>query len=209
MEKDASEKFSRELRSFTALSLMSLAFGATAIMLSISFAVINITPIVQLKPGFYTSTIFLFLGFLAAAFSIKWLLSSIEIFNGLNDIRDESKKLGPSPDSEKLTGLIVRLMSMYRQEKPTISRMILLSKLAGVCFIANGVIIATSLFIGLPHMESADVLQSVAGILISLAVGVVGLYLPSSFQRYAATWTVRLQDSDKAEKQLVTLMGGS
>ncbi|MBM5804822.1 MAG: hypothetical protein FJZ49_01975 [Candidatus Verstraetearchaeota archaeon] len=206
MEINASEKFKRELRSFTALSVISLVFGAIAIALSVFFTVMNITPLVQLKPGFYTNAISVFLGFVAAAFSIKWLLSSTEIFSGLDDIRDESKKLGPSPDSEKLTGLIVRLMSMYRQERPTINRMILLSKLAGACFIANGVVLAISLVVGL-YTGGADMLQSVAGILISLAVGAVGLYLPSSFQRYAAAWDARLQGSDSAEKELSTLVG--
>ena len=208
MEKNAEEKFRRELRSFTALSVISLAFGAIAMALSVSFAVMNITPLVQLKPGFYTNAISIFLGFVAAGFSIKWLLSSTEIFSGLDDLRDESKKLVTSPDSEKLTGLIVRLMSMYRQEKPTINRMILLSKLAGACFIANGAILAASLVVGL-YTGGADVLQSVVGILISLAVGAAALYLPSSFQRYAAAWDARLQGSDSAEKELSTLMGGS
>ncbi len=41
---------------------------------------------------------------------------------------------------EKLTERIVKLMGLYRDEKPQIKRMILISKIAGVCFFANALI---------------------------------------------------------------------
>jgi len=45
-------------------------------------------------------------------------------------------------------------------------------------------------------------LTVVIGSLICVAIGAVGLYCPSFFERYTRTWEQRLNDSLEAEKKL-------
>ena len=103
MEKNAEEKFRRELRSFTALNIISIAFGGIAVALAISFIVPNVFALVTFKPEFYMRAISTLIGVVVAAMALRWLISCAEIFSKLDDIKDESEKLEASHDSEKLT----------------------------------------------------------------------------------------------------------
>jgi hypothetical protein len=106
---------------------------------------------------------------------------------------------------EKLTERIVKLMSLYRDEKPQIKRMILISKIAGVCFLANTLIQTVVLFINLTT-GTAEVIPGVGGVIVSIVMSAVGFFIPSSFRKYAICWDERLVRSIEAEKKIASFM---
>ena len=57
--------------------------------------------------------------------------------------------------------------------------------------------------------SSWEMLFSLVGFGLCLALGIIGVYLPSVFRRYTATWDRRLQESSEAEKRLGELLEGS
>ncbi len=205
MEKNAEIKFARELKSFYSLTFLSLVFGATATALSVVLGITNIlTFINQWSP---LSLIPACIGFLAFPFAIKWLLSGVEIMDGIDDIKEEYSKVKNAENGEVLTALIVRMMAQYRAKKPTISKLILLCKVAAICFITNGFFVFIQLTINMPA-DGLGLTTSLVAVLINLGVGAVGLYIPHSFQKYFFCWEVRVQGSTLADKKLSSLMEG-
>jgi hypothetical protein len=205
MERNAEIKFARELKSFYSLTFISLVFGAIAMGLSVALGVTNIlTFINQWSP---VSLIPACIGFLAFPFTIKWLLSGVEIMDGVNEIKDEYSKVKKGANGEALTTLIVRTMAQYRAKKSTISKLILLCKVAAICFIINGIFVLIQLALNMPA-DGLLLATSLVVALINLGIGAVGLYIPRSFQKYSSCWEVRIQGSALAEKELSSLMEG-
>jgi hypothetical protein len=73
----------RELRSFYALSIINLAFGAVAMTISVSFSIQNVLAIVDAKNLFLPQLVFCILEFLAFGLSLRWLLTRVEILDGV------------------------------------------------------------------------------------------------------------------------------
>jgi len=77
------------------------------------------------------------IGFLAFGFSLRWLLSGVEILDGVSAIKDDYEKTKTKLDGESITGLIVKMMAYYRN-KSTIRKLSWLSRIVGVYFIVSG-----------------------------------------------------------------------
>lgn len=206
MSEGTATRFVRELRSFYALSIINLAFGAVAMAISVSFGVQNVLAIVDARNLLLPQLVFCILGFLAFGLSLRWLLTSAEILDGVQDIKEEYEGKGASLGSDDVTGFIIKAMAYYREKRTTVLKLVTASKVAGICFIVNG---AVMLFTGVFSASGALDLLSSVGILLNLGVGFSGVYIPIYFERYVSTWGNRLQESVRAEKDLAKLMEGS
>ena len=199
-------RFVRELRSFNALSIINLTFGAVAMAISVSFGVQNALAIVGALTLLFPQLVFCIIGFLAFGLSLRWLITSAEILDGVQGIKEDYEKKEANIESDDVTGLIIRAMAYYRENRKTILKLVTASKIAGICFIVNGVIM---LFTSVFSESGGNPLLSSVGILLNFAVGLSGVYIPIYFERFVSTWEERLQESIKAEKDLAKLMEGN
>ena len=133
--------------------------------------------------------------------AIRWLILSAQIFDGFDDLRDMFKNRPGKADSETMTELIVQNMAFYRDNQSVIKKLMLGSRVTGVFFLISGAAQAPFLLTK-DFTEPVVLLMAVIGTLICIALGVVGVYLPSYFKRYTGTWDQRLMDSVEAEKRL-------
>jgi len=203
-------KVQRELISLYALAIMNIAFGGIAMALAISIGVQNILALVKAQSLLPPQLTFGILGFLAFGVSLRWLISSTEILDGATDIKDDYEKKKANLADEDLTGLIVQMMAYYRRNKPTIKKMMVVSKIAGVCFLIGGgfnlTTVLTSIVSGAPQW---DILLQALAATINFVVGAVSLFLTHFFGKYCSAWDYRLEETSKAEKELEKQLEGS
>ncbi|MDI9644138.1 MAG: hypothetical protein QFX35_02825 [Candidatus Verstraetearchaeota archaeon] len=202
---DAEKKFSRELRSFSSLAVINIAFSGIAMALGLAVAVISIQELLSGWAAINAAASAV--GLAAFALSIRWLLAVTELFDGLDDIRDEYSRVKAVRDQQALAGLIARLAAHYRSNRQLISRVILLTKVAGACFVANGAFILLQAALNTPA-NWAGALGAVAASAVNFGVGAAGLSIPHFFREYSRCWEARLEGIAEAEKSLSALMEG-
>lgn len=205
METGAEKKFSRELRSFSSLAVINIAFSGIAMALGIAVAVTNIQALLSGWTAFNAAASVV--GLAAFALAIRWLLAVTELFDGLDDIRDEYSRLKLGGDQQALAGLIARLAAHYRSNRQLISRVVLLTRVAGSCFLANGAFILLQAALSAPA-DWAGALGAVAASAVNFGVGAAGISIPHFFKRYSSCWESRLQGIAQAEEELEGLLGG-
>jgi len=208
MEKETLQRFSREMMSLYALIVINIVGAGLAMSYGVATGVNNIYSMIadlRIQPLQAALT---GLGLLGFGFAISWLVSSAKVFSDLDDIRDEFKKRPGEADDEEMAQLIVQNMAFYRDNRPTIDRLMLGSRAAGIFFLLSAAVGVFNLLTNAPA-GPLGLLMAVIGSLICVAIGAVGLYCPSFFERYTRTWEQRLNDSVEAEKKLNRILEGS
>jgi uncharacterized membrane protein len=203
MTKDVTTEFEAELRSFFVLSLFNMVFGALAMAFGIQFIV---TAGVALQNNVLL-TIPLFIqmlvGVAAAVLGLRWIRSTVRIFRGVNELRREYRATKKPVSGETLTGLIVRMMAQYRENKMTIRAMTVICALGGLVYLALGI---TNIFQGVAWAMapgsaiSPELAFLAAG--INLTIGLVSLFSSTWFHRYSASWDARLDEANRSEEIL-------
>ena len=141
------------------------------------------------------------IGFIVAYLGIRYIISTAEVMDKFDEIQE--KKKDKNPTREELTSQVVKLMGLYRDEKPQIKRMITISKIAGTCFIVYAAIQPLlTLFRG----GELQVFPLVAGTIVILALGVAGFVIPHFFKKYSICWDKRLEMGAEAEKKIASFM---
>jgi hypothetical protein len=197
-------KFQRELNSLQRLSIINVVFGGLAMSFGVAVGVQNILAMVQAQSLLLTQLVLVTLGFLATAISLRWVVSSAELLDSTTDMKDEyTEKKKTGIDDEGITGLIVKMMVYYRENKPTIKTMMLISRIAGVCFLISGAFnLATALINFMSGVPQLDVLTSIIGAGLSFTMAAASLVIPHFFSKYSKIWDYRLEETVKAEKEL-------
>jgi hypothetical protein len=202
---DAENKIKKEMKHFMALIIMSIAFGGIAMAFAISSITVNG---LALKASDSTQVLNsvsnMAIGFVVAGLALWFIISTAEVmsrFEEIQEVKDDEKEL----PHEILTTRIINLIGLYREKKPQIKRMILVSKIAGICFFANAFIQTVILILNF-NTGSIMLFSAVVGILVSVVMGVVGFFLPASFNKYAVCWDERILKSAEAEKKIASFM---
>jgi len=221
LQKSVSENFASELRSFFALCLMNLVFGSLAMAFGMQFIVTAVLAMAEAGTFQWFPVFQVLLGWAAAVVGLRWIVSTVGIFKGVNKIRREYRAMeGPGAGetrgepvsggtragtvpAEALTGLIVRMMAHYRENWKAIWRMNLITTLGGAVFLALGVL---NLFQGISAWLSAgdlvSLLSSLVAAGINLTIGGVCLLFSSWFRRYSRAWGHRLIEASRSEEAL-------
>ena len=201
---DTEIKIKKEMRHFMALTVMSIAFGGIAMALAISSITTNAFALTTTISNIFLNIPLIAIGFIVAYLAIRYIISTVEVFDKFDEIQED--ELGEkNRTSEKLTERIVKLLNLYRDEKPQIKRMILISKIAGVCFLVNA-LLQTAILIFNLTTGTAEVIPAVGGIIVSIVMSAVGFFIPSSFRKYSVCWDERLVRSIEAEKKIASFM---
>ena len=208
MEKETLQRFSREMMSLYALIVINIVGAGLAMSYGVATGVNNIFPMIADRRIQLLQAVLTGLGLLGFGFAISWLVSSAKVFSDLDDLRDEFKKRRGKTDDEEMAQLIVQNMAFYRDNRSTIDRLMLGSRAAGLFFLLSAAFGVFNLLTNAPA-GPLGLLTAVIGALICVAIGAVGLYCPSFFERYTRTWEQRLNDSVEAEKKLNRILEGS
>jgi hypothetical protein len=117
---------------------MNIIFGGLAMAFGVSITVQSIFPMIDAQSILFPQIVYVVLGFSAAAVSIRWLVSNVEVLDGTDELRVEYSKRKQGLNEEGLASLIIKMMSYYRENKSTIKTMVLISRIAGGCFVVSG-----------------------------------------------------------------------
>jgi len=202
-----SEKLKQEVNSFVGLALINIVFSAVAMALGISIIVPNITSIVTTQSALFPQIVLVVIGFLASAYSIKWLTSSAEMFEVSTELKEDYAK-NKTLDEEAQTGLIVKMMSHYRKNKPTIKKMMWVSRIAGFCFLISGAFtIITAVINAATGVQLMDMWTQFLGAFINFAIAVAGFIIPYFFGKYTKIWDKRIEKNAEAEVEFRRQLG--
>lgn len=204
VDDETSVKIKKETRSFLALVIVSLMFGGLAMAFGVAAIANNALALMTTLSNTFLNVPLIAIGFFVAYLGIRYIISTAEVMDKFDEIQKDA--IEKNPTREKLTEQIVKLMSLYRDEKPQITRMISISRIAGVCFIAYA-LIQTGVFIFSLFAGVVDVFPVVAGILLCFVMGAVGFVIPSFFKNYSVCWDKRLEKSVEAEKKIASFLG--
>jgi uncharacterized membrane protein len=201
-------KLQKEMKHFFALTVMSLAFAAIVIAFVVSLLTVNI-PVLWTGDStmFFNTVSNIVISLIVGYLAFRFLLSTAELLSRFDEIKQDDT--GETPvSSESITGKIIELMGLYREERPQIQRMILVSRVAGICFFANA-LLQTILLILNYTGGSVALASGVGGIIVNLVMGLVGFFLPFSFKKYAVCWDHRIVKGVEAEKTIASLLEDS
>jgi hypothetical protein len=207
LETKIATKLKQEINSFLSLTLSNIVFSAVAMAFGISALVPNVTAMMTAGSVLFSQLFLVIIGFLAFIVSIKWLVTSAEMFETATELKEDYAK-NKALDEEARTSLVVKMMSYYRENKPTIKKMMLISRIAGVCFLISGVFTLTTIAINIATgVQSMDLLTQVSGAAVTFAIAVACFIIPHFFGKYTQIWDHRLQEMAKVETELKKQLG--
>jgi len=209
MYEQALSQFRTEIRHFFLISILNLVFAAIAIAFGVQYIV---TAILGQDMDPLTIGVRMFTGAVALVcfgLGIGWILSTVRVFEGIVEIKDDLETAGAAITDNRLTCLIVRMLAHYRDNRTTISTMILVCTLGGACFfvlgIANSLKVLTVSSSGFAF--SLDSLLLIPAMLLTLGISLVSLLSSWYFSQFANVWDRRLREIDESEFALKTKLG--
>jgi hypothetical protein len=196
---DISQQFGDEIRSFFAVTILNLVFGALVLAFGVLFIVSSLVPLGQSGTFGLVPLLQLLVGVIGALLGIRWITLSATILKGVGPVQKEYRRMKKPLDNEVLTGMIIRLVSHYRGNQSTIQKMIFLCALGGCVYVALGLVnIIQSVFMGTPLPVIFGVFAAGGNIVI----GLVALRSSVWFRRYTTAWDQRLELAIRSEDTL-------
>ena len=215
MHEQTLSQFRTEIRHFFLISILNLVFAAIAIAIGVQYvvtAILGQTPDPAI-PGFPVIPGIRMLTAIIAmccfGLGIRWILSTARIYEGIVTIKDDLGKGGDAITDDRLTCLIVRMLSHYRDNRKTIGTMILVCTLGGVGFFILGV--ANSLKVlsvtAGGFAFTLDNLLLIPAMLLTLGISLASLLSSHYFSKFAQVWDGRLREIGESECALKQKLG--
>ncbi len=209
MSQNTVQKLQRELNSLFGLTIINIVASSLAMAFGVYFFMPNLISAVTT----FTITVeqigLIILGGLALVVAIRWLVNSaemIELYSNLSDKFSRQKK-DRAIDDEKLTGLIVDLTAAYRENKPTIKLMMIISRIAGIGFGIAAVLSLGSLIAGAMLNVPLWSLAQISTVTINGVMSAVCFLIPHFYRKYSNIWDQRLLHTEKVEAELNKVLG--
>jgi hypothetical protein len=202
---NTAQKLQHELNSLQALTMINMVAAALALAFGAYFALPTLITIATTLTVELTQIGMVILGLIAFVVAIRWLIPCAEMIDAGSTIRDEltEHKKNGTLDDDTLTGLIVKMVATYRENKPTLKLMTRISKIAGVCFALSAVYSLVTIILGaLSGAALWTSLAMTANVGINLAIAVACFIIPHFFEKYSTIWDRRLAEAAKAEEEL-------
>jgi hypothetical protein len=210
MTTNTAQKLQHELNSLQGLSIINLVCSALALSFGIYFLAPNLISMATTQTVQLNQTGLVILGAFTFVVAIRWLMSSakiIDVNSKLTAILTKHKK-DKTLDDDALTGLIVKMVAAYRENKPTLKLMMTISKIAGVCFTIAAFLALSTVLTGIatnaPLWSSLIQLSNAA---VSFATAAACFIIPHFFGRYSLIWDERLKETARAEVELEKQLG--
>ncbi len=205
-------RVAREVRYLKALVLINLVYGVVAFGISISAIVTAVSPVFSMNlstlPSILAPQSLLTIAFAVVilALAARWFFHSAEMLDAVDDLGKARDRMVTSHDeeerAERVVGMIVELLSYYRQHRDSIRAFRVLGKVSGLMFIGLGSIgLLPAIFV-----SPANLQQAILGLAATLPPGVAGIYISYSLGKYQDTWDPRLIAASGAEEELRKLL---
>ncbi len=210
MSANTAQKLQHELDSLQGLTIINMVAAAMALAFGAYFAMPTVITIATTLTVEISQIGLVILGFIAFVAGIRWLVSCAEMIDAGSTISESLKEHNKNRtlDDDALTGLIVKMTATYRENKPALSLMTKISKIAGACFALSAVYTLATLIMGaLAGAELWNTLTMTVNVGISLAIAVACFIIPHFFDKYRAIWEKRLDGAAKAEEELKKQLG--
>ena len=140
------------------------------------------------------------------ALAAKWFSRSAEMLDAVDDLGKARGQVSASHDeegrAEHVVGIIVELLSYYRQHRESIRAFRILGKISGLLFIGLGAIGLLQAFFFSP----SNIVQAVLGLVATVLPGLAGIYISYSLGKYQDAWDPRLIAASRAEEELRELL---
>jgi hypothetical protein len=210
METNTAKKLQHELNSLQGLSIINIVCSSLALSFGVYFLIPNLISVVTTRAVTVNQVGLVTLGAIAFVVAIRWLISSAQIIDVTSKLNDSLKKQKKNKtlDDEALTGLIVKMMAAYRENKPTLQLMITISRVAGVLFAVSALFALIGLITSIALNASvwATIVQAL-NLAMGLATASACFIIPRFFGKYSLIWDQRLKQTVNAEAQLQKQLG--
>jgi hypothetical protein len=196
---NTAQKLRREANSLLGLSVINIVSSAMVLAFGASALFPNLITMAQAQTVLFPEVAWSILGLIAFVIGIRWLVATAEVLEIHEQLKEGSEK---AQDEDGLTGVIVGAMASYREKKGTIKAMLLISRIAGVCFLITGIYsIANAALMGN--------LWLLSGAIPNIAIATAAFIIPHYFSKYQQIWDSRIRGSEEAEKFLEQQLGSA
>jgi hypothetical protein len=204
MNNEIEKKFRSELHSFFGLIMLNMLTVFGLVGLGIALSVTLLVQGMQSGDIFTPSFVLVPLGAAAVACGVYWLIQTFDLTKGVTDIYKANKDLPKNEAGDvTITALMIKMIALYRANRPLIARMKVLGVISGVLLIAlGGLLVATELG---TIQASGFVLDNIDRLVdggIAIAVGVAGLITARYFFIYSKVWDARMEGAARIEDAL-------
>ena len=213
MNEKLSKGFDDEFRSFFALYVLNLVFGALSMAVGMMLVIWQLVPTSAVFPvTAIPFPVLIVLGCAAFVLGLAWITMTARLVKGMRVVRKayrQKKRDGMSP--EDLTGVMIHMMTQYREQKRIIRVMVVVCLIGGCCYIALGAfdILSAFILIASRHPIPPD-LFSIPGAIataVNLVIGGACILVATCFRRYAKVWDARLDALARSEGELDRMLG--
>jgi len=201
-------QFRNELTALFVIVVLNIVFGALAMAFGVQYMVSSVSGqaagqsmVLRIVAGSVAMVCF--------GLGIAWIISSVTIFDGIEEIREEFQDRKKPVSEETLTSGIIRMMAHYRQNIKTIHTMILVCTLGGFCFLTLGIINSLEFFsISLSSGQfTMNNYLLIPAALLTLGIALVSLLSSYYFSKFSRTWDLRLMETARSEEMLKKSLG--
>jgi hypothetical protein len=204
MKENTSQQFVGELWSFYILSFLNVVFAALVIAFGVQFIVTSVPALTEGETSIVFPAIQILLGGATVVLGLRWILASVQIFSGIEQLRDEWSGLeDPVPD-ETITGLIIKLISNYRENRETIQTMIITGIFCGFFLLILGIIHSLE-FLSFSFSSGTftiDIHRVIPSTFPAYFIAIVSLFSAAFFKKFSKVWDLRQQKIDHSEEKL-------
>jgi len=208
MTDDTLNQFRKELTALFVIAILNIVFGALAIAFGVQYMVTSVlgqTAVQSMVLRIFAGSVAL----ICFGLGIAWIISSVKIFDGIEELREEFQDRKKPVSDETLTSGIIRMMAHYRQNTKTIHTMILVCTLGGFCFLALGIINSLE-FLSISLSSGQFTLKNyllIPAALLTLGIALVSLLSSYYFSKFSRTWDLRLMETARSEEMLKKSLG--
>ncbi len=202
-------RFKSELNSFFGLILANLVFGAMAMAFGLQFIVGSVLGQTGLPASPEIRILAGVLALVTFGLGLAWIQSGARIMKGIRGLMREFRHRSDPIPEEILTCGIIGMISVYREHRTTVRRMIIVCTLGGWCFFILGIVNATEFLSLSPSSGTVtlNVFLLIPAALLTLGIGVVSVLSSYYFSTFAKAWDLRLAETARSEDLLEKTIG--
>jgi hypothetical protein len=210
MNNDIIKQINKEIFIFIGLSVVNIIFAAISLAMGIVLIVNNIFYLFESGQFIDINLGYIIAGIGLSLIGFWWIIHSVSLMDFNTEIQFKFSNKKSDFSEEKITSIIVKMISYYRENNKNIKRMILISKVGGFFFIINGLISTIDFF---SKLDSAfiinDNIMQIAGIILVFSWGILSLYIPRFISKFANFWEYRIKKTNEAEELIRKIMESS
>ena len=190
----------RQIIIFLGLSVVNIIFAAIALAIGVVFVVNNLFPILETGVIDTLSIGYVIAGGCLAIVGFWWILPSTSIMDFITDLQIKSNKKNQKSSDEQEIGLIIQLLSYYRENEKKIKQMILISRIGGTFFLINGIITTYEIITKTDGSFTPGLYtMQIAAVIMMFTWGIVSFVIPYFLKKTAEIWQYRVRKSREAE----------